>query len=249
VRNLYAALATATLFSLVAVAQPLGSAAAQPVPEQPSQSQSQAEQQAVPNAVPAAQPDEPVCGSWESGTWIPSGACGPNDYRSHVTGTITAVKGHLVTIQQSTKEIVINDQPALDQRTSGKVAVGRQVVAVGFWRNGTTRSSTDRGSRLLSVTRLRFRAVRRSLVGQGRTVRESIPRPESRDEVLHNVLRSSLTVCSRRASGGRRRRWPAPDAGFGDEVRHRESPARRYACPAAQTRQRVQRRLHLYRWC
>jgi hypothetical protein len=54
-----------------------------------------------------------------------------------VSGTVTAVKGHLVTLQQTTKSLVINDQPALDQRTTGRVAVGRQVVAVGFWRNGT----------------------------------------------------------------------------------------------------------------
>lgn len=136
-RKLYVALAAAALFCLVSVAQPSGPAAAQPVPEQPTQSQPQPDQQPAPNAVPAAQPDEPVCGSWESGTWIPSGACGPNDYRSHVSGTITGVKGHLVTLQQSTKSIVINDQPALDQHTTGKVAVGRQVVAVGFWRSGT----------------------------------------------------------------------------------------------------------------
>jgi hypothetical protein len=79
---------------------------------------------------------EPNCGSWETGTWVPNGSCGPQDYRGRITGTITEVKGHLVTIQQTKGSLVINDQPALDQRTTGKVAVGRQVVAVGYWRAG-----------------------------------------------------------------------------------------------------------------
>lgn len=54
-----------------------------------------------------------------------------------VSGTITAVNGHLVTIQRSTGSIVVNDQPALDNRTTGNVAVGRQVVALGHWQDGT----------------------------------------------------------------------------------------------------------------
>jgi hypothetical protein len=43
------------------------------------------------------------------------------------------VKGHLVTVQQSTQSVVINDKPALDAKQSGKVAVGRIIVAYGFW--------------------------------------------------------------------------------------------------------------------
>jgi hypothetical protein len=78
----------------------------------------------------------PDCGTWQSGTWVPSGACGSTDYRSHVSGTITSVKGHLVTLQQTTQTLVINDQPALDQQATGKIGVGRQVVAVGYWRSG-----------------------------------------------------------------------------------------------------------------
>ncbi len=89
-------------------------------------------QPAAPDAAPA-----PDCGTWQSGTWVPSGACGANDYRSHVAGTVTAVKGHLVTLQQSTQSMVINDQPALERQDTGKVAVGRQVYAVGYWRSGT----------------------------------------------------------------------------------------------------------------
>jgi hypothetical protein len=54
-----------------------------------------------------------------------------------IAGTITAVNGHLVTIQRSAGTIVVNDQPALDNQTTGNVAVGRQVVARGYWQGGT----------------------------------------------------------------------------------------------------------------
>ena len=54
-----------------------------------------------------------------------------------ISGTITSVSGHLVTIQRSAGSIVINDQPALDQQSTGNVAVGRQVVAAGYWQGGT----------------------------------------------------------------------------------------------------------------
>jgi hypothetical protein len=142
VKNFQAFIVAAVLGSVFALGQPVQPLAAQPVPEASGQSQAQPEQQAapppsVPESSMAAPRDEPICGSWETGTWVPTGACGANDYRSHVSGTVTAVKGHLVTLQQTTKSLVINDQPALDQRTTGRVAVGRQVVAVGFWRNGT----------------------------------------------------------------------------------------------------------------
>lgn len=103
-----------------------------------------AAQQGAPDVAPAPQQPAvtapapaPDCGTWQSGTWVPSGACGANDYRSHVAGTVTAVKGHLVTLQQSTQSMVVNDQPALERQDTGKVAVGRQVFAVGYWRSGT----------------------------------------------------------------------------------------------------------------
>lgn len=54
-----------------------------------------------------------------------------------ISGTITAVNGHLVTIQRSTGTIVVDDQPALNDRTTGNVAVGRQVLARGYWQGGT----------------------------------------------------------------------------------------------------------------
>jgi hypothetical protein len=110
----------------VALAVPVA-AAQQPAPQQPA-----------PQMAPAADTAQyPDCGTWQSGTWVASGKCGASDYRSHVAGTITSVKGHLVTLQQTTQSLVINDEPALQRQDSGKVAVGRQVSAIGYWRNGT----------------------------------------------------------------------------------------------------------------
>lgn len=53
-----------------------------------------------------------------------------------IRGTITAVNGHMVTIQQSDRTLVINDSPALAAETTGRVAVGRQVTVHGYWRDG-----------------------------------------------------------------------------------------------------------------
>ena len=88
---------------------------------------------------PSNQYGDPICGTWANGTWTPNGKCpsyavGP--HRARVAGTITAVKGHLVTVQQATQTVVINDQPALDRMQTGKVAVGRQIVAYGYWAAG-----------------------------------------------------------------------------------------------------------------
>lgn len=120
-KKIYATLTAATVGLAAAIAQaPLGAGA----------------QQLGSDSAQAA-PQEPVCGNWQNGTWVPTGACAPDDYRSRVSGTITSVKGHLVTVQQSTQTLVINDQPALEHQTTGRIAVGRQVVAVGYWAGGT----------------------------------------------------------------------------------------------------------------
>jgi hypothetical protein len=88
---------------------------------------------------PNNQYGDPVCGVWINGGWQSNGHCpgyttGPR--RARVAGTITIVRGHLVTVQLADRDIVINDQPALNRRTSGRVAVGRQIVAFGYWRDG-----------------------------------------------------------------------------------------------------------------
>ncbi|MGH7661010.1 MAG: DUF5666 domain-containing protein [Vulcanimicrobiaceae bacterium] len=53
-----------------------------------------------------------------------------------IRGTITSVNGHMVTIQQSDRSLVINDSPALAAQNSGRVAVGRQVTVHGYWEDG-----------------------------------------------------------------------------------------------------------------
>jgi hypothetical protein len=88
---------------------------------------------------PNNQYGDPICGVWVNGVWQPNGHCpgyavGPR--RARIAGTITIVRGHLVTVQLSDRTIVINDQPALNRETSGRVAVGRQIVAYGYWRDG-----------------------------------------------------------------------------------------------------------------
>lgn len=80
------------------------------------------------------------CGTWVNDEWVSNGTCAPeNDHLRHgqVSGTITGVTGHLVTVQQSTRSVVVNDQPALVAKQTGKVAVGRTVVAYGYWLDGT----------------------------------------------------------------------------------------------------------------
>jgi hypothetical protein len=89
---------------------------------------------------PNNQYGDPICGAWAAGVWQPNGHCpgyvvGPR--RARIAGTITFVRGHLVTLQLADRTLVINDQPALNRQTSGRVAVGRSLVAYGYWRNGS----------------------------------------------------------------------------------------------------------------
>jgi hypothetical protein len=79
------------------------------------------------------------CGTWQGDTWVPGGSnCTDSTYKhERLAGTIVSVKGHLVTLQQTTRTLVIDDTQALNNQLTGKVAVGRQVVAHGYWANGT----------------------------------------------------------------------------------------------------------------
>ena len=89
--------------------------------------------------------DSPYCGAMVNGTWVPTGACNTvTDVGSYarVAGTIIFVRGHLVTLQQANRQIVINDQPALDMQDTGRVAVGRSVEALGYWHNGVFFATT-----------------------------------------------------------------------------------------------------------
>lgn len=79
-----------------------------------------------------------ACGTWQGDTWVPNGTCTSSEYKhERLAGTITSVKGHLVTIQQTAGTLVIDDTQALKNELTGKVAVGRQVVAHGYWDHGT----------------------------------------------------------------------------------------------------------------
>jgi hypothetical protein len=84
---------------------------------------------------PAGAPyNDTYCGSWQGDTWTPNGNCPTAAYKHEVVaGTIVSVKGHLVTLQQSNKQVVIDDSAALNDQSSGRVAVGRQIVAHGYW--------------------------------------------------------------------------------------------------------------------
>ena len=75
------------------------------------------------------------CGSWVNDVWVPTGNCPDGMRHDTVSGTITIVKGHLVTVQQAARTLVIDDQPALDAKQSGQVAVGRVIVAYGYWKD------------------------------------------------------------------------------------------------------------------
>ncbi|HUY11793.1 MAG TPA: hypothetical protein VMV73_05985 [Candidatus Dormibacteraeota bacterium] len=78
------------------------------------------------------------CGSWQGNTWVPNGSCtSPTNMYQHqyVAGTIVSVTGHLVTVQRSKGKLVIDDQLALNRQLTGTVAVGRRILAHGYWRN------------------------------------------------------------------------------------------------------------------
>jgi hypothetical protein len=78
------------------------------------------------------------CGTWQGDTWTPSSTCSGTPFKhERLAGTIVSVKGHLVTLQQTERTVVIDDTQALTNELTGKVAVGRQVVAHGYWANGT----------------------------------------------------------------------------------------------------------------
>jgi hypothetical protein len=92
-----------------------------------------------PGMGPNNQYGDPVCGAWVNDVWQPNGQCpgyavGPR--RARVAGTIVFVRGHLVTLQLSDRQLTINDMPALQREETGRVAVGRAIVAYGYWRDG-----------------------------------------------------------------------------------------------------------------
>ena len=91
-----------------------------------------------PPPAPAAQAAPPYvdsdCGAWQDDTWVPNGKCTVYKH-ARVEGTIVSVKGHLVTLQQTSGQVVVDDTIALRDQNSGRVAVGRRVVAHGYWQD------------------------------------------------------------------------------------------------------------------
>lgn len=67
-----------------------------------------------------------------------NGRCNGNGQgNSVIRGTITSVNGNQVTVMAGFGQMVtINDQPALDNQSSGRVVVGRYVTAYGYYQNG-----------------------------------------------------------------------------------------------------------------
>ena len=88
---------------------------------------------------PAAAPYvDSACGSWQGDVWAPNGNCPTATYKHEVVaGTIVFVKGHLVTLQQTNRQVVVDDSAALSNQSTGRVAVGRQIVAHGYWNSNT----------------------------------------------------------------------------------------------------------------
>ncbi len=84
---------------------------------------------------PAASPYvDSACGSWQGDVWTTNGSCPTTAYKHEVlAGTIVSVKGHLVTLQLTGRQVVIDDAAALSNQTTGRVAVGRQIIAHGYW--------------------------------------------------------------------------------------------------------------------
>ncbi|HET9392645.1 MAG TPA: DUF5666 domain-containing protein [Candidatus Rubrimentiphilum sp.] len=67
-----------------------------------------------------------------------NGRCNGNGQgNSVIRGTITSVSGNQVTLMEGFGQAVtINDQPALDNQSTGRVVIGRFVTAYGYYQNG-----------------------------------------------------------------------------------------------------------------
>jgi hypothetical protein len=106
-------------------------------------------------------PHNPYCGAWTDGAWTPNGNCvtettttttttqaAPSTstqvvavpvsgrVAEHISGKITAVNGHMITMQQGDHTLIVDDSRALSREDTGKVATGRAVVAHGYWEDG-----------------------------------------------------------------------------------------------------------------
>jgi len=103
----------------------------------------------------------PYCGAWANGAFVPSGNCvtetsttttttqpattsmsgpadaAPNRFSERVSGKITSVDKNMITLQHGDRTLIVNDSRALNRKDTGHVATGRDVVAHGYWEDGT----------------------------------------------------------------------------------------------------------------
>ncbi len=71
-----------------------------------------------------------------------SGPAHPTRYNERVSGQITNVSGHLVTLQHGNNTLIVDDSRALNRQDTGHVATGRDVIAHGYWEDGTFYASS-----------------------------------------------------------------------------------------------------------
>lgn len=110
-------------------------------------------------------PHNPYCGAWVNDTWTPNGNCvtettttttttrpapapanattvvvaQPANGRiaERISGKIIGVNGNMVTLQHGDRTLIVDDSRALDLKDTGHVATGRDVIAHGYWQDGT----------------------------------------------------------------------------------------------------------------
>jgi hypothetical protein len=103
----------------------------------------------------------PYCGAWADGEFKPNGNCvteisitptttqpatttmagpagaAPNRVSERVSGKIIMVNKNMITLQHGDRTLIVNDSRALSRGDTGHVATGRDVVAHGYWEDGT----------------------------------------------------------------------------------------------------------------
>jgi hypothetical protein len=61
----------------------------------------------------------------------------PNRVGERVSGKIVIVNKNMITLQHGDRSLIVNDSRALSRDDTGHVATGRDVVAHGYWEDGT----------------------------------------------------------------------------------------------------------------
>lgn len=109
-------------------------------------------------------PHNPYCGVWVGDAFQANGNCvtettttttttqpaavaapgaavvvaAPNGrINERISGKIIAVDKNMVTLQHGNRTLIVNDGRALSREDTGRVATGREVVAHGYWEDGT----------------------------------------------------------------------------------------------------------------